>query len=136
MGLIVRHLSEGLSDSSLWKPIQEAARELDAIEANTHKIATRYLRLSPNVAIVDASNQGAFDKTLLLLLGQQRERISIVLDQKSVTMAAAFDSGINFLQLLGLSGGMPTRVSVDRSTLPAVWKALHVDPEEAAQILK
>lgn len=135
-GLVVRHLCEGLADRTLWDPIVAAARELDAIEASTRRIAERYVRLPPDVALVDASNQGPFDKTLLLLLGQERERISIVVDRRSVSLAAAFDSGVNFLTLLGLSGGMPTRVSVDRSTLPAVWAALGVDPDEANRVLE
>ncbi len=135
MGLIVRHLGERLADASLWGPIDAAARELDAIEASTRRIAERYARLPPGVALVDASDLGPYDKTLLLLLGQEREPVSVVLDRQSVTLAAAFDSGINFLSLLGLSGGMPTRVSVDRSTLPAVWKALGVDPAEATRAL-
>ncbi len=136
LGLIVRHLSEGLTDPSLWPPIQQAARELDAIEQNTRRIAERYRRLPPGIAVVEATDQGPFDKTLLLLIGQERERVSVVLDRGTVTMAAAFDSGINFLALLGLSGGMPTRVSVDRSTLPAVWKALGVDPAEVKLALQ
>ncbi|MCS6901551.1 MAG: hypothetical protein RMJ98_12445 [Myxococcales bacterium] len=135
MGLIVRHLSERLADASLWEPIDLAARELDAIEANTRKIAERYARIPPGVALVDASDLGPYDKTLLLLLGQEREPVSVVIDRQSVTLAAAFNSGINFLSLLGLSGGMPTRVSVDRSTLPSVWKALGVDPTEAERTL-
>lgn len=136
MGIIVRHLTDGLADKALWEPIQEAARELDAIETNTRKIASGYVRLAPNVALVDASGLGPVDKTLLLLLGQEREKISIVIDRQSVTLAAAFDSGLNFLKLLGLSSGMPTRVSVDRTTLPAVWQALGVDPIEASRALE
>lgn len=136
MGIIVRHLTDGLADKALWEPIQEAARELDAIETNTRKIAAGYVRLAPNVALVDASGLGPVDKTLLLLLGQEREKISIVIDRQSVTLAAAFDSGLNFLKLLGLSSGMPTRVSVDRTTLPAVWQALGVDPVEASRALE
>ena len=57
------------------------------------------------------------DKTQLLLLGQEREKVSLVIDRDTVTVAARFDSGLNFLELLGLSGGMPTRVSIPRSRL-------------------
>ena len=67
------------------------------------------------------------DKTGLLLLGQQLETVSIVVDEHNVTLAAPFDSGLNFLRLLGLDGGMPTRVSVSRSRLDEVLSKLAVD---------
>jgi hypothetical protein len=34
-----------------------------------------------------------------------------------ITIAAAYDSGWNFVDLLALGGGMPTRVSVAESRL-------------------
>ena len=51
-------------------------------------------------------------------------------------LSASFTSGLNFLEMLGLSGGMPTRVSVPRARLPDVWKALGVDAGEAAAALR
>ena len=126
-GLMVRHLVEGLRDASLWGPIDEAARELVAVEVETRRVAKGYVRLPPGVAAVDCTErQGPVDKTQLLLIGQERERVSIVIDRDTVTLAAPFDSGVNFLTLLGLSGGMPTRVSVPRTRLPDVWRALGV----------
>jgi hypothetical protein len=50
----------------------------------------------------------------------------VVIDRDTVTVAARFDSGLNFLELLGLSGGMPTRVSIPRSRLAELMKALGV----------
>lgn len=136
MGLMVRHLSTGLADASLWGPIDEAARELIKVEQETNRVALGYVRLRPGVAVVDCtSRKGLIDKTQLLLMGQQRERVAVVVDTDSVTLAAAFDSGLNFLTMLGLSGGMPTRVSVPRSKLPLVWAALGVDPGEAESAL-
>lgn len=136
MGLMVRHLVTELRDDSLWAPIDEAARELQKIEQETQRVAQRYGRVKPGVAVVDCTERkGLIDKTLLLLLGQQRERVSVVVDTDSVTLAAPFDSGLNFLTMLGLSGGMPTRVSVPRSMLPNVWKALGVDPNDVNEFL-
>jgi hypothetical protein len=67
------------------------------------------------VAIVEATAEhGRYDKTLLLLLGQERADVALVIDTDTLTLATRFDSGINFLALLGLSGGMPTLVSVHR----------------------
>lgn len=132
-GIIVRHLVTGLEDASLWQPIDEACAELVAIDAETRRVAERYVRLPPGVAIVDATErQGLIDKTELLLIGQQREPVSIVIDRDTVTVAARFDSGLNFLTLFGLSGGMPTRVSVSRSRLHEILGLLGVDVAEVA----
>lgn len=136
-GLMVRHLVTGLSDRTLWEPIDEAGRELVVIEEETRRVAKDYVRVKPGVAIVDCTGRkGAIDKTQLLLLGQERERVSVVVDHDSVTLAAAFDSGLDFLVMLGLSGGMPTRVSVPRQRLPDVWKALGVERLEAEVALR
>ena len=56
--------------------------------------------------------------------------MSIVLDKNNVSIAARFDSGLNFIELLGLEGGMPTRVSLPRKRLGDVLSRLHVDPSE------
>ena len=74
------------------------------------------------------------DKTLLLLLGQEREPVSVVIDTENVSVAARFDSGYNFLRLFGLSGGMPTRVSVPRARARDVLRALGVS-DAAAEAL-
>ena len=129
LGVIVRHLRGGLEETSLWQPIDDAAAELLPIERNTRSTAKDYVRYPPGVAIVEATNRGTIDKTLLLLLGQEREPVSIVLDRDNVAIAAAFDSGYNFLELFGLSGGMPTRVSLPRAKLKDVLKALRVDQQ-------
>jgi hypothetical protein len=130
-GLIVRHLAAGLADKSLWEPIDRASAELAAIEAETRRIANRYARLEPGIVIVDASKRGgAYDKTLLLLIGQERARVSVVIDGDSVTFAAGFESGVNFLSLFQISGGMPTRVSIQRAKLESALMALGVSAEE------
>jgi hypothetical protein len=119
-GLVVRHLSMGLTDRSLWEPIDAAGAELNALEAETRRLAARYQRLEPGIVIADASvRDGRYDKTLLLLIGQERARISIVLDGDNITFAAGFESGVNFLTLFDISGGMPTRISLQRSKLEA-----------------
>jgi len=132
LGIVVRHLVSGLSDAALWTVIDEAASELVPIEHETRRAAQAFRRLPPGVAMVDVTRgYGRLDKTLLLLLGQEREPVSVVVDGDTVSVAAKFDSGFNFLELFGLPGGMPTRVSVPRSTLLDVLTALGVDPELA-----
>ncbi|MEO7329825.1 MAG: hypothetical protein ABI193_14705 [Minicystis sp.] len=130
-GIIVRLLSIGLADKSLWEPIDAAGAQLVALETETRRLATRYQRLGPDLMVVDATvRNGAYDKTLLLLMGQERAKMSLVIDADNLTFAAGFESGVNFLQRFGLSGGMPTRISVQRSKLTESLLALGVDPEE------
>ena len=52
--------------------------------------------------------------------GQRLAPISLVHDETTVTVAARFDSGIDLVAALGLSGGMPTRVSVAARRLDEV----------------
>lgn len=129
-GIIVRHLASGLADAALWESIDRATAEHEAMEAETRKIARRYQVEAPGIAIVDATGHGApYDKTLLLMLGQDRARVALVLDRDTATFASAFDSGVNFLKLFDISGGMPTRVSISRSRLPAALRALEADDD-------
>jgi hypothetical protein len=133
-GLIVRHLASGLGDASLWQPIDEAGASLLPLEAEARRLALRFERLEPGIVIVNATERkGPYDKTLLLLIGQERASVSAVIDGDSVTFAAAFDSGINFLERFGISGGMPTVVSIHRSKLSAALESLGVKPSEAAR---
>lgn len=123
-GLIVRFLVQGANDKSLWSPIREASDSFAAMEAEARRLAAGY-RVTNDVAVVDATErEGPYDKTLLLLIGQERARIAVVYDETTVTSAARFDSGVNLLESFGLEGGMPTRVSVPRKRLPMVLEAL------------
>jgi hypothetical protein len=131
LGLVVRHLFSGLADASLARTIDEAAAQWQAIEADTRKLALGYRRLPPGVAFLELTPGSRFDKTLLLLLGQEREPVSVLVERDTISIAARFDSGLNFLKLLGLAGGMPTRVSVPRSQLPQVLSALGCEPGAA-----
>jgi len=149
-GLVVRHLAGGLADSSLWQPIDEAAAELAPIEEITRAIAARYavvdipggaLRgaLPPSIrslAFVDATtHHGKYDKTLLLLLGQERASLAVVRDLDTLTLAAGYRSGVNFLELLGLSGGMPTLVSIPTSRQAEAFSRLGLTPDRAAPLV-
>lgn len=130
-GIIVRHLVNGLGDPGLWPIIDEAGAAYVAQEEEARRLARDFVRVNGvphGVAFVDVTKtrKRNYDKTLLLLLGQERETIAIVVDGDSVSLAAPFKSGVDFLVLLGLSGGMPTRVSVPRARLADIWRALKV----------
>lgn len=133
-GIVVRHLATGLADASLWEPVDRAAAELIPVEHETRRAARGYERVPPGIAIVDVRQGfGKIDKTLLLLLGQEREPVSVVVDKNNVAIAARFDSGLNFLSLFGLAGGMPTRVSLPLKELPVILAKLGADPHAAAR---
>jgi hypothetical protein len=123
-GLVVRFLANGATDRELFESIRRAAEGLRAMEDETRRMARGYA-IERDVAVVDArSAQARYDKTLLLLLGQERALISVVHDETTVTAAARFDSGVDLLALLGLQGGMPTRVSVPADRLADVLARL------------
>lgn len=123
-GLMVRYLAEGAKDRALFQQLQDAARPLVAMETEAKRLATRYV-LRNGVAICDARvREHRYDKTALLLMGQELAPISLVHDESTVTVAARFDSGIDLVAKLGLDGGMPTRVSVAAKKLDQVLDAL------------
>lgn len=141
-GLVVRHLATGLEDASLWEPIDTAAAGLKAIEEETRKISARYDVIDVagafgkrRVAFVDASAQhGKYDKTQLLLLGQERADLALLVDRDNLSLAASFGSGLDFLALLGLSGGMPTLVSVHRARLREALERLGASPADISRL--
>ena len=134
-GIIVRHLATGLADASLWGPIDAAGAELAPLEAEARRLALRFERIEPGLVFVDATQRnGPYDKTLLLLIGQERAAISAVADGDSVTFAASFTSGVNFLEAFGISGGMPTRVSIQRTKLEEALRSLGVKPGDARRL--
>jgi hypothetical protein len=125
-GLVVRFLSEGAHDKGLLGPIEDAAFVFKSHEEEARRLALGY-EVHGDVAVVDAAHARThYDKTLLLLLGQERATMSLVHDKTTVTVAARFDSGIDLLQKLGLEGGMPTRVSVSIGRLGFVLERLGV----------
>lgn len=123
-GILVRFLVGGASDRGLYERIQKAAVKLERMEQESRRLAKGY-RFVGDVAVVDARERdSSYDKTFLLLLGQERAPIAVVHDETTVTAAARFDSGIDLLSILGLSGGMPTRVSVSAKDLDDVLAKL------------
>jgi hypothetical protein len=123
---IVRWLVDGMKDKALGREIAEAAADFDRMAAESARLAALYERRGRAV-FVDASThaKAPFDKTLLLLEGQKRAEVAIVRDAGMITLAAAFDSGIDFVKLLDLGGGMPTRVSLKEGRLDEVLRKLN-----------
>jgi hypothetical protein len=130
-GLIVRFLADGAGDRELYRSIADAAEEMRPREDSAREIARGY-DVRGQVAFVRVPEGAApYDKTLLLMLGQERARISVAADATNVTVAARFDSGVDLLDILELEGGMPTVVSVGRERLDDVLHRLGYLPESA-----
>jgi hypothetical protein len=109
--------------------IDEAARAFEVRAAGTAELARRYA-VRGRIACVDtAGSKVPFDKTDLLLAGQERAPVSIVRDSGTITIAASFASGWDFVKLLALGGGMPTRVSVPDQRLDEAVRLINEAPE-------
>jgi hypothetical protein len=118
---LIGGMGKGPHDDS----IAEAAAEFELRAKGTASLARAY-RLRGRVAYVDARDQRApFDKTDLLLAGQELSSVALVHDSGMVTIAAKFDSGWDFVRLLGLEGGMPTRVTVPEARLDEALAAIN-----------
>jgi len=124
-GIIVRFLAEGCHDRGLWEVIGAKAHAFTQLKNEAEKWARQY-HLLGNVALVFPDTSVKYDKTLLLLLGQEKAQVAVVVDGSSFTAAARFDSGVDLVKLLKLDGGMPTRISLGVQILPDLLRALAV----------
>ena len=114
---IIKWLLNGQKDGVERDAINEAAATYDRMAAKSQAISERY-EIADDIALVTIkSRDEPFDKTELLLLGQKLATVAVVSDSGNVSIAAPFDSGLDFVDLLDLGGGMPTRVNVPRKRL-------------------
>ncbi len=114
---IVNYLVGGLRSGPELDAIEEAAQDFDRMAKRAREMAEAY-EVREGVAYIRVLDGAApFDKTELLLLGQQKAEVSVVLDAGNATIAADFQSGLDFVELLGLGGGMPTRVNIPKKRL-------------------
>jgi len=126
---VVHFLVGGMKPGPHDDVIGEAAAEFERRDARTQELARRFT-IRGRVAVVDtAGSAGQFDKTDLLLAGQARAPVAIVRDSGMLTIAAAFDSGWDFVALFALGGGMPTRVTIPEQKLDDVIGKINDAPE-------
>jgi hypothetical protein len=126
---VVWWLAGGMKPGTHADVIDEAAREFEVRARGTAALAARYA-LKGRVAWVDtAKSPLPFDKTDLLLAGQERAPVSMVKDSGQLTIAARFGSGWDFVRLLELGGGMPTRVTVPESRFVEALRRINEAPE-------
>jgi hypothetical protein len=125
---VVQFLVGGMAPGVQDDVIADAAAEFDRRDAVTRELARRFT-IRGRVAVVDtAGAPGPFDKTDLLLAGQARAPVSIVRDSGMLTIAAAFDSGWDFVELFSIGGGMPTRVTIPEQKLDDVIARINDAP--------
>ena len=88
-----------MKDKPLGREIAEAASDFDRMAAETERLAALYEPRGKAVFVdAGAHAKAPFDKTMLLLEGQKRAPVAIVRDAGMITLAAAFDSGIDFVE--------------------------------------
>lgn len=129
---ILRYLVEGRKSGIERASIEAAAADYDRMAARAAELADLYV-INQDIAVVKLpGGAGEFDKTELLLLGQQRATVAVVVDGGNVSIAAPFDSGLNFVALLELGGGMPTRVSIPAKRLDDALRIIEAALSERA----
>jgi hypothetical protein len=122
---IVEYLLSGLKDARALERIEAAKRDYDRMAEASRRVAEQY-RVEEDVAVVRVPSTGpAIDKTELLLLGQQMATVSVVIDAGNVSIAAPFESGLDFVALFELGGGMPTRVNIPEKRLSEALRLIH-----------
>ena len=119
---VVQYLVARTKAPVLWEEIELAAREIDPLLDESRRLADKY-ELREGVAYVEARGK-PFDKTELLLIGQEKAPVAVVRDAGSLTIAADFESGFDFVRLFQLGGGMPTRVTVPEARYAEVMGKL------------
>jgi len=122
---IVRYLACGATDVEAQQRIDRAAADFEDMEKETLRLAALYERRGGAVFIdAQVHAKTSFDKTELLLRGQALAQVAVVRHAGYVTLAAAFDSGVDFLKMFGISGGMPTRVTMPEKRLTEILQRL------------
>lgn len=115
---IVHHLVAGLPPGIDRDSIDAAAADFGRMAEVAGTLADRFV-VEDGIAWLEVpAGAAAFDKTELLLIGQRRAEVAIVIEAGNATIAADFESGLDFVALLDLGGGMPTRVNIPRKRVP------------------
>jgi len=128
---IVAFLAGGAENAETLGEIELAGRPYRQLQQAAAALAMQFVRAAKDTVLVTVPpDWPSYDRTHLLLLGQSQARIAAVLDRDTLTFAAHYKSGINFLTLFGLSGGMPTVVSVKATDLD--WAMAAIDAHFAA----
>ena len=115
---LLRYLVSRCQNKEAEGEIQGRAEAYKSIAERTALWAQRY-QVEGDLAIVDIREETErLDMTELLLAGQRLAKVAIVRNRNlktgdpQITIATPADSGYHLVQLFGLKGGMPTRVTL------------------------
>ncbi|MBN2723765.1 MAG: hypothetical protein JXR95_06815 [Deltaproteobacteria bacterium] len=113
---IINYLTSRKSSQKkeFWKEIKSISDSFYPLYESSIRLSEKYV-ISGNLAWVNVDSKIKFDKTELLLRGQNLAKVSAIESSGNITVAAATNSGINLLEILDLGGGMPTRVTLPSS---------------------
>ncbi|HET6584569.1 MAG TPA: hypothetical protein VFG69_14000, partial [Nannocystaceae bacterium] len=115
---VVHYLVHGLQPGVERDTIVAAAADFRRMADAAGTLADRFV-VDDGIALLEVpSSTPAFDKTELLLLGQRLAPVAVVIEAGNATIAADFESGLDFVELLDIGGGMPTRVNVPEKRVP------------------
>ncbi len=120
---VLRYLAARTDDPEAWNDIEAAARLIDPLLDEARRLAEQY-EVKQGVAFLRFDMQRPYDKTELLLLGQQLAEVAVVQTSGTISVAADFESGFDFVSMFNMGGGMPTRVSVAESRANEVMDKL------------
>jgi hypothetical protein len=114
---IVNYLVGGMKKGLELEAIESAARDFDRMEAEAKRLSSGY-EVDGGVAFLRIGHDARpFDKTALLLMGQELAKVAVVLEGSNASIAAPFDSGLDFVTMLELGGGSPISSEI-RPTSP------------------
>ena len=125
---IVAFLADGAQNADMLAEIEQVGRPYRELQQAAAALAEQFLSAAKDTVLVTVPpDWPSYDRTHLLLLGQSQARIAAVLDRDTLTFAAHYKSGINFLTMFGLTGGMPTVVSIKAKDLD--WAMAAIDAQ-------
>ena len=134
--LVLKYLLSKAQDQAIRSGLEDLGSETKRLEEAAESLAKSYQMLSDTVSYIDTrSSYLKFDKTHLLLCGQKLGQIAIVRTEESITFAAPFNSGVNFLSLFQVSGGMPTVLSLPPHRLRGALVLLGIKPSLAKSLV-
>jgi hypothetical protein len=122
---IINYLVGGMNPGPEKDAIDAASQEYGRRAAEAERLAELYEVDGAIAHMRVPSSAKPFDKTELLLLGQQQATVAVVIENGNVSIAAPFDSGLDFVELLELGGGMPTRVNIPEKRLADALQRIH-----------
>ncbi len=115
---VVHYLVRGLPPGIERDAIEAAAADFRRMAEQAAALAEGYV-VERGIAFLEVrGSTPPYDKTELLLLGQQKAEVAVVLEAGNATIAAPFESGLDFVELLEIGGGMPTRVNIPAKRVP------------------